>query len=144
MMYAITGRGLLNTIGRILFLGLDWGGYWLVGQFMIASPLVDLGIFKWDGWFRTANYALAIFMLLLEAYLELSLDVPFENKLFKKIFDGSRTLVYIGNLIVIIEVIVKRWTLQVPGIIIFLATLVNFIGLTMFFKDQGPSGQHKP
>jgi len=130
-------KTLMNYIGRFWFLMLDWGGYWCVGQFCIVGPLVDLKMFKWSrgSIFRTLNYVVCFGMLAFLAYLEFTLDEPFKNQLFKKIFDNSRILVYVGNLVMLVQVCVERWLCNIAGFLIFLATLVNFAGLTMFFVD---------
>eukprot|EP00494_Astrolonche_serrata_P033865 UN34134 len=97
----------LAIVARCFWLPLSWGGYWQVGQYLITSPLVDMGCCKWEGWFKALNLLLSFGMLGVYAYFELFIDDPMGNKFFNNLFKFSRAIVYVGNALCLIELVMK-------------------------------------
>lgn len=133
-----------GIILRIAFVGLDWGGYWLVGQYMIVAPLVDMGFVSWKkkGWFRILNYVITFTYLIWLTYMEFTVASPFTNKWVHKAFDFSRTMVYLGNIMLLVEVIQKGWLCNLSGFLVLLDTAINLVGLYLFFGGSGNSSGH--
>jgi len=132
-------HSLRSFIGRLMWVFLSWGGYWLVGQYLIASPMVDMKCFSWSGAFKFVNYFLSTAYFCIYMYFEFGFDEPFHNTLYRELFKFSRILVYIGNAIVLVEVLVKRWVLSREGLLIYLTTAINTFALVWTFKysDEG-------
>merc|ERR1740124_804076 len=95
----------LNWVARCFWVPLSWGGYWQVAQFLIASPLVDMGCFSWKGCYRAVNWIISLGLLATYIFFEFYYDDPNKQPAFKKLFIFSRELVYVGNFMVIIEVV---------------------------------------
>lgn len=128
-----------GIIARALFCILSWGGYWVVGQFLIISPLIDIGCFKWKGIFKIVNYVLCFLMLLVYIYFEYNFQNPWENHAFKQFFAFTRLVVYVGNVLVLVEVVYYKWYAKMPGFLIYLCTILNGFALYFTFKYVGDS-----
>lgn len=123
-----------GVLARSLFVILSWGGYWVVGQFLIVAPFVDMGCCKWKGCFKWLNLLLCAFMLCPYVYFEFLVDDPWDNKEFHQFFDFTRTLVYVGNVFVLVEVVYYKWYCKRPGFLIYLTTFINGFALWFTFK----------
>jgi len=140
--YEMTSTSTLARIMRLFtFVPLSWGGYWLVGQYLIVSPLVDLKCFKWEGVFKAINWTISLLAMCLYMYLEVGYQDPTSNPEFTKLEDFSRLLVYIGNFFVLIEVLFKHWVFSYQGALIYLVSAINAFALfiTFQFSKKHPS-----
>lgn len=114
-----------------------WAGYWLVGQYLVLSPFVDMGCVKWKGLVKVLNYLLSIVMLGIMLYFEFWAPIPgFHNPVLQKIVDITHGLVLLGNLMTIIECVVKRWCFSKQGFCIALTTILNVVALDLRFNKN--------
>jgi len=121
-----------RTIGVILSATDLLCGYFIVGQYLIISPLVDMKIFSWDGWFKLANYLLTFVMACIYYYEELTTDA-WKNKRFQDLINVTETMVYLGNLLVLIECVCKGWTFSRAGMNLAITTGLNVFALYLRF-----------
>merc|ERR1711879_870967 len=73
-------------------------GYWMVGQYLIISPIIDMGCcnLKWKGWFKKLNL-LVMFIIGAIMYGVLFEEDPHKSPIFQKIVNATEHMVYIGN-----------------------------------------------
>jgi len=126
-----------STYAKIAYMlgGLDlWGGYWCVGQFLIIGPLVDMGCLKWEGWLRAISYLVIVVVLIVLEYLELfGKPAGYHNPIVQKIVDASHTMVLVGNLMTVIEVIYMKWFCSKQALCIWVTTALNCFALYLRF-----------
>lgn len=136
------GEGWRGTVNMILMSTDIYGGYWIVGQFLITGPLVDMGCLKWSegccSIIKIINLVLAIVMACVLYGIALHGD-PWESPVYQKIVHFTSVLVYLGNFLVIIETFVKRWVFTKAGLWIFISTILNVIALVLRFKTTNIS-----
>jgi len=114
-----------------------WAGYWIVGQFLVLSPFVDMGCVSWKGLVKWLNYLLAVVMLCVMLYLEFWAKNPgYHNPTMHLIIDITHGLVLFGNLMTIIEVLVMRWLFSKQSLCIAVTTVLNVVALYLRFQKD--------
>lgn len=125
-----------DNIARILFALDIWCGYWIVGQYLVLSPLIDMGCLNWRGITKIANYALSLLMGAVIFYFELHDEDPEHDKIFQNIIKSTQLVVYIGNIMLVIEILKEKWIISIPSLLIFLSTFLNAFSLVIRFNDN--------
>eukprot|EP00494_Astrolonche_serrata_P000016 UN00016 len=91
------GQDMTSDISRLLF-GIDmWGGYWIVGQYLVISPCIDMKWFKWKGWFKIINVLFSLIMGGVIFYFEFFTDDPHKNPTFQKLMQATEGIVLFGK-----------------------------------------------
>jgi len=114
-----------------------WAGYWIVGQYLVISPMVDMGCIKWKGLVKALNYIISIVMFAIMLYFEFWAKNPgFRNPTLQRIVDVTHGLVLVGNLMTIVEVVIKRWCFSKQGMCIAITTILNVVALDLRFNKN--------
>jgi len=125
-----------NYFGRVLF-GIDiWCGYWIVGQYLVMSPMIDMGCFQWKGLTKIANYAFSLVMAVVIFYFEIHDEDPEHDKTYQNIIKATQLVVYLGNIMVFVQIVKERWVCSIPALLILISTFLNAFSLYIRFNDK--------
>jgi len=128
--------GWRHNLALVMF-SLDiWCGYWVVGQYLVVSPLADMFNLKWGGWFKILNYVFTIATGVITFYFEFAIKDPWKNAHYQQWIKASELAVYLGNFICIIELFVMRWLCSYETILMAITTALNVIALYTHMKPQ--------